>query len=222
MNFPIEKGHKQIVSKATLAAFLCLFLYGFIDNLKGATLPHLLANLQFSFSQGGAIQQGAYFGFLASTLLPGFLIQRFTHHQILLVATVCTIVGILTYSAFHQFTILLLSMVVIGLGLGFLDLIGVRLIVDFCKQNTGRLLNLTAFFHGLASMLAPLFSGLALSAGFHWENVYHLGLILTLAFLAIILLIRFMEVEKPSTNTVSMNGQILVALHEGRDGSITF
>lgn len=214
MNFPIVKGHKQIISKVTLAAFLCLFLYGFIDNLKGATLPHLFANFHYSYSQGGAIQQGAYFGFLASTLLTGFLIQRFTHHQILLVAAVCTIAGILTYSVFHQFTILLLSMVVIGLGLGFLDLIGVRLIVDFCKQDTGHLLNLIAFFHDLDSMIAPLSSGIVLSIGFHSENVCHFGLIFTLALLAIILLIRFPDVEKPSANTVSENGHILIALCE--------
>ena len=45
----------------TVGGFYAFFIFGFLDNLKGPTLPVLLRDLNFSYSQGGIllIRQGS-------------------------------------------------------------------------------------------------------------------------------------------------------------------
>ncbi len=62
----------------TAAGFLSFFIFGFVDNLKGATLSNLLVDLDFSYAQGGSILFGAYLGFFISTLAAGFLADSVT------------------------------------------------------------------------------------------------------------------------------------------------
>ncbi|RME56051.1 MAG: hypothetical protein D6790_15315, partial [Caldilineae bacterium] len=53
----------------TIGGFFSFFAFGFIDNLKGPTLPALLADMSFDYAQGGTILLGAYLGFLIATLV---------------------------------------------------------------------------------------------------------------------------------------------------------
>ena len=195
MNERREKSIPWII----IGSCFALFVYGFVDNLKGATLPFMIQDLHFNYTQGGAIQQGAYMGFLFASMATGFLISFFGHRSVLLGGAVCLVIGILGYSFFSGFSLLLVSMIIIGLGMGALDLGGVRLIVDFYGDKKGKYLNLSAFFHGLAAMLAPIFSVTILNNGLHWRSVYHFGIISVLFFVLFLLLVRISKPEKLET-----------------------
>ncbi len=210
------KRQSQIAVWVTAGACLSLFVYGFVDNLKGATLPLLLSDLRFNYTQGGAIQQGAYLGFLVAALVASLLIMVWGHRAVLLIGAACLLTGILSYSFFSNFSILLASMIVIGLGLGTLDLLGVRLIVDFRSSNKGKFLNLSAFFHGLASMVAPIFAGVILSNGFQWRNVYHFGIIMVVLFVIFFLVARIPGVEKNSLPQKERLRQVISSLQDRR------
>jgi MFS transporter, FHS family, glucose/mannose:H+ symporter len=173
-----------------LISFSGLFLYGFIDNLKGVTLPPILDELSVGYSIGGVVQQGAYFGFLFATLITGLLISYLGHRQVMVLGIICLSIGIFGYSSFSNVYLLLASMIAIGIGLGTLDLVGIRLIIDFCEENKGKYLNLSAFFHGMASMLAPLYAGFILAVGLTWRNVYQFGIIPIFLFILILLFSR--------------------------------
>jgi fucose permease len=197
-----------------LISFFCLFLYGFIDNLKGVTLPEILSDLNFTYSLGGVIQQGAYLGFLVATLATGYLLQQIKHQKILLIAAICLIVGISVYSSTQSASLLLAAMVAIGLGLGFLDLIGIRIITDFFSHHTGRLLNLSAFFHGLASMSAPIYAGFVIGAFQSWKFVYQFSLFLVVLFLLLLTLIGVPNVKNSLTRKIDLRVQIINALRD--------
>lgn len=210
------KRQSQVALWVTIGACFSLFVYGFVDNLKGATLPLILSDLRFNYTQGGAIQQGAYLGFLVAALVASFLIMVWGHRAVLLIGAACLLTGILSYSFFSNFTILLASMIVIGLGLGTLDLLGVRLIVDFRSNNKGKFLNLSAFFHGLASMVAPIFAGVIISNGFQWRNVYHFGIIMVVLFVIFFLIARIPGVEKNSSPQKERLRQVISSLQDRR------
>lgn len=156
----------------TAIAFLCLFLLGLIDNLKGATLPPLLADLRFSDAQGGTILMWAYLGFLAASLLVGMLSDLAGNRAVVLASGVCLLLGIVGYSTARQFGLLAASMAAVGVGLGGIDMAGNLIIVSYYTQSKGRYLNLMAFFHGLSSTIAPYYAGLLLAAGLSWRQVY--------------------------------------------------
>ena len=166
---------KTNLVRVTATAFLCLFILGLVDNLKGAALPAVLADLRFSDAQGGTILLWAYLGFLAASLFVGVLADM-AGNRAVVVAAGCLLVGMLGYSLARQFGLLAASMAALGVGLGGTDMAGNLIIVAYYTQNKGRALNLMAFFHGLSSTISPYYVGVLLAAGISWRQVYQFPL----------------------------------------------
>ena len=170
----------------TAAGFFSFFIFGFVDNLKGATLSSLLADLDFSYAQGGTILFGAYLGFFIATLVAGVLADSVGNRTILILAGGLISAGILAFAGANSFWLLFVAMVVLGLGMGAIEVSGNGLIVQLHPLNRGRYLNLLATFHGVGSLLVPLYAGWLLSGGTSWRQVFQyslpLALLLALAF----------------------------------------
>ena len=118
----------------TAGAFFTFFVFGFVDNLKGPTLPALLRDLDFSYSRGGTMLLGAYFGFLVATLVTGVLADRLGNKRILFAAGVLLTVGIGLFSRSSTFGTLTLAMSITGLGLGAIEVGGNSLIVELYSK----------------------------------------------------------------------------------------
>ncbi len=160
----------------TFGAFFAFFLFGFIDNLKGLTIPPLLEELKFTYSQGGTILFGAYIGFLIATLLTGPLSDIAGKKAIILIFCAFVTIGIVGYSSFSAYGLLIAAMTILGFGLGCIEVGGNLIIVDIYHEAKGKYLILLGFFHGLGSMVAPLYSGQILEAGLSWRQVYQYSL----------------------------------------------
>jgi fucose permease len=179
----------------TAGGFFAFFIFGFIDNLKGPTLPALLRDLNFSYSQGGTILFGAYLGFMVATLLTGMLADTAGIRIVLLLAGLSLTVGLTLFSLMSSFWLLALAMFVVGLGLGAIEVGGNSLIVDLHQFNRGRYLNLLAVFHGVGSFVVPLYAAQLLSASFTWRQIYQSAI-----FLAVGLVVFFLVVRYPRTH----------------------
>jgi fucose permease len=189
-----------LIKIITIGSFLAFFLFGFSDNLKGATLPVLLDDLSFNYAYGGTILLMSYIGFLIATLITGPLSDIIGKKSIILLASVFLLVGILGYSIASTFLTLSVAMFVIGLGLGALEVGANLIIVDIHHEDKARYLNLLAFFHGAGSMAAPLYAGQMLLMGFSWRRVYQFGLGPVL-----IVLIYFLLAKYPRTSAAQNN-----------------
>ena len=152
----------------TVGGFYAFFVFGFVDNLKGPTLPALLRDLEFSYSQGGTILFAAYLGFMVATLLTGVLADAAGIKMVLLLAGVSLVVGLTAFSLVGSFWLLAAALFVVGLGLGAIEVGGNGLIVDLHSLKRGRYLNLLAVFHGVGSLVVPLFAAQLLAAAFTW------------------------------------------------------
>ena len=87
-----------------------------------------------------------------------------------------------------------------GLGLGALEVGSNLIIVDLHPEDKGRYLNLLAFFHGVGSMVAPLYAGQMLVMGFSWRSVYQFG-----AGIAFLVLVYFLLAKYPRTVSIQDN-----------------
>jgi len=170
----------------TTAGFFAFFVFGFVDNLKGATLSSLLADLDLSYAQGGTILLGAYLGFFIATLAAGILADTVGNRTILILAGGLAGAGLLAFAGANSYWLLFTAMLVIGLGMGSIEVSGNGLIVQLHQNNRGRYLNLLATFHGIGSLAVPLFAGWLLGAGVSWRMVFQyslpLAVLLALAF----------------------------------------
>ncbi len=174
----------------TFGSFLAFFVFGFIDNLKGPTLPSILDEVGLSYVQGGTIVLGAYLGFLLATLLSGVLSDFVGRKAVLLAAAAALAAGMLGYSFSRRLLMLVLTMSVIGAGLGFIELGGNALIVDIHTRHRGRYLNLLTFFHGVGSVLAPLYAAQLIARQYSWPRAYQFFVPSALLLLFVFLLPR--------------------------------
>lgn len=175
----------------TAACFLAFFIFGFTDNLKGPTLPAMLAELNINYGDGGNIFLGEYVGFLVSTLLTGVLADRFGLKFVLLLAGFYLALGVGGYGTFQSASWLAASLFVVGLGLGAFELGPNAIIVSLHHARKGLFLNLMAVFHGLGSMLAPLFASWLFGLNFNWRIVYRWDLALIAVFILLVFFLRF-------------------------------
>ena len=196
----VKENSKKLIKVITLGAFFAFFLFGFSDNLKGATLPVLLTDLNFDYALGGTILLLSYLGFLIATLVTGPLSDVAGKKLVIFLASAFLVVGMIGYSLVSEVWALALSMFIMGLGLGALEVGANLIIVDLHPEDKARYLNLLAFFHGIGSMIAPLYAGQMLVLGFSWRRVYQFG-----AGIALLVLIYFLLAKYPRTDSAQEN-----------------
>lgn len=180
----------------TAGGFFAFFIFGFVDNIKGPALPTLLQDLQFSYSQGGGILFGAYLGFMLATLLAGPLSDLIGNRLVLLAAGILIAVGAFGLSQVAVYPLLFAAMLVVGLGMGSIEVGGNGLIIALHQQAQGRFLNLLATFHGVGSTIAPLYAAWILTGADSWRSVF-----LYSVPLAMLLALLFLFATEPTNNT---------------------
>ncbi|MFZ5856159.1 MAG: MFS transporter [Chloroflexota bacterium] len=179
----------------TAGCFLAFFVFGLTDNLKGPTLLSMLQEMDISYGAGGNLFFGQFLGFLIATLFTGLLADRFGLKSVILLAGSLLLLGAGGYSFFHTTWLLGTSLFILGMGFGALELGPNALIVRMHKERKGLFLNLMSVFHGLGSMLAPLFAGWLLSQSVSWRTIYRWDLLLILGLLLYFMIIRFPQKE---------------------------
>ncbi len=128
---------------------------------------------------------------MVATLLTGVLADAAGIKVVLLVAGVCLTVGLAAFSLVSSFWLLAAALFVVGLGLGSIEVGGNSLIVDLHSSNRGRYLNLLAVFHGVGSLVVPLYAAQLLSADFSWRQVYQYSIILAVGLATFFLVVKY-------------------------------
>ncbi len=199
---PQKTGTRNTVLLITIGAFYTFFVFGFTDNLKGPTIPALLQDLGFSYTVGGNILLGVYVGFLLATLFTGIVADVAGKKTVMIAAGVFLSLGVGGYSTFHTPFLLTLSMGILGLGLGALELGSNSTMVEAHPADKGRYLNLMAVMHGMGSMVAPLYAGWLLAADISWRAVYRWDLVLIALFILYFLFLRYPKSESAASDRI--------------------
>ena len=193
----IDRKNKKMVCLITCGTYFAFFTFGFVDNIKGAVLPVLLDSLNFRYSAGGTILTGSYIGFFIATLFAGVLSDLTGKKQVILLAGAALVIGITFFSSFISFRMLFISMLVLGFGLGSLELGCNSIIAEIYEKNKGKYLNLLSFFHSFGSTVAPYYVGKMLVSGFSWQSIYRFSLIIVIILPLFFLFVRY---PKKSSN----------------------
>lgn len=212
---------KSTFSKAniillTVGCFFAFLLFGFTDNLKGPTLPPMIAELGINYGTGGNIFFSQYVGFLIATLLTGILADKFGLKLVILLAGALLAIGVGGYSTLKTASLLSMSLFVIGLGLGAFELGPNAVIVSLYRTQKGLYLNLMSVMHGLGATLAPLFAGWLFSMDVTWRTIYRWDLLLIAIFILFSLFLRFPKAEKVASlnfkgvTRVAFKGDVLL------------
>ncbi len=191
-----NSNNKTTLILLTAICFFAFLLFGITDNLKGSTLPAMLAELNLDYGTGGNIFFSQYVGFLIATLITGILADRFGLKLVIVLAGIFLAIGVAGYSSFSTPFLLSASLFIVGMGLGAFELGPNAVIVSLYHEQKGLYLNLMAVMHGLGSMIAPLFAGLLFSMDYTWRTIYRWDLFLVAIFILTSLLLRFPKSEE--------------------------
>lgn len=179
----------------TIAAFGAFFLFGFLDNLKGPTIPFIIKDLNINYSLIGNILFIQYVGFFTATIVAGMLSFRYGLKNTLLAALFLLFIGLFLTSSMPFYWILLLSYLALGLGMGTVEIAGNSTIVLLHQEKKGMLLNLLGSLHGLGAMLVPVYAGALLSNHVSWRIVFAICLIPVFVLIIYLLWVKFPKQE---------------------------
>ena len=185
----------------TIGTFLSFFIFGFMDNIKGPAVPVLLNDLGFTYSEGGTILLGQYFGFLVATLLTGVLAGLIGKKNIIVMAMLFLAVGVVGFTTHSSILLLTFFMFSLGLGLGSIEVGANAIIVDIHHKHKGRYLNLLAFFHGFGSMAAPLYTSMLLIHYSSWRIPYSFSLPIIAVMFVFFIIARYPKRQKSAEDT---------------------
>lgn len=172
-------------SVLTAGGLLAFFAFGFIDNLKGSLLPEVLRAENLDYAQGGNLLLAAYLGFVIATLATGFAADSIGNRRVLWLSGMLLCVGLPGLSFVSSLSAMGLLMFIVGLGLGAIEVGANGLMLELHPDSPGRHLNLLATFHGIGSLLVPLYVAGLITNSVTWQTTYMSTVLLAIPVLII-------------------------------------
>lgn len=165
--------------------FIGFLVFGLSENIKGPAIPRIQDNFSLNEAQLGMLLALNSIGYLIACTYTPFLSKKIgLKNTTILCFLIMAFSGILIGMA-PNYIFFSGSYFIMYLGNGMLEIaLGVIAAIAFTK-NTGTMMNLSHFFYGLSSMVAPLIATKLMSSNLGgqalgWRGMYLIVLLLSL------------------------------------------
>ncbi|MCQ6557437.1 MFS transporter [Paenibacillus mendelii] len=141
-----------------LVVFGGFLIFGFSENIKGPAIPKMQADFQLSEAQLGMLLALNSLGYLVACMFTSALSNRIGIKWTGIAAfTSMAVAGFLMYQS-TSYTSLSASYFLMYIGNGMLEIGLAIMAARIFTKNTGTMMNLSHFFYGLSSTVAPIFA----------------------------------------------------------------
>lgn len=202
----------------TFIVILILFIFfviSFLSNILGPIIPDISNSFDLSLGWAGFLPFAFFVSYAVASIPAGILVEKYREKRVLLWAFMLAFVGALLFAIMPTFTIALVSLFIIGLGMAMLQVvINPLLRVAGGEPNFAFNSVMGQLFFGGASFLSPmLYSYFVLNvhtnpepnfiistlnnlvpADLKWVSVYWTFAIIAILMVVIIWFVRFPEV----------------------------
>ncbi|WP_151735449.1 MFS transporter [Paenibacillus tengchongensis] len=165
--------------------FLGFIIFGISENIKGPAIPRIQFDFALSEQQLGTLLSLNALGYLIACSFTAILVRKWGIKAVSILAFASMLIsGVLIYIA-HTYSFFTASYFLMYIGNGMLEIalaiLGARIFV----KNTGTMMNLSHFFYGFSSTLAPLMATGLMSVSLFghvldWRGMYLVMLSLSL------------------------------------------
>ena len=184
----MSKSSRSIVLFIIL--FGTMFLFGFVENVKGVTYPLIKTELNVSYEQQGIMVSLLSLSYVLFCLIGGILIGSLGVKKAFAAGYVIMFLGLAGTFFMPGFWFVASALVVVSAGFGLFEVGCNALAAQIFTSRAALLMSLMHFFYGVGSSLSPRVAG-TLSAALGWRHVYLLYAPLALVFFIPSLLTRF-------------------------------
>ena len=191
------------------------FVISFLTNVLGPIIPDIIDNFKLSLGLAGFLPFSFFVAYGVMSIPAGILVEKYTEKPVLIAAFVLAFAGALLFALFPKFSVALISLFLIGIGMAMLQvIINPLLRVSGGEANYAFYSALAQLVFGLASFLSPqLYSFLVLNVhtgdssflitildrlvpeNLKWVSLYWVFTLITLVMIGLIWFIKFPKVE---------------------------
>ncbi len=196
--------------------FLLFFVISFLTNILGPLVPDIIKGFSLSLTLAGFLPFSFFVAYGVMSIPAGFLLDRFGQKPILIAAFVLAFGGSFLFASFPTFTVALVSLFMIGIGMTMLQVaINPLLRVAGGEENFAFYSVMGQLVFGAASFISPhVYSylvtnlqGEGVSGGvlgllarlvpseLPWVSLYWVFTVVTLAMILVLFAVRLPKVE---------------------------
>lgn len=201
----------RLLTALCYAAMMCLAIG---INL----LPVFLTSIGASFGDGGTLSREelgrlgaiAFAGLVLGILATGPLADRYGAKPFVILANALTVLGLVGMAASQTFTLLLVTVFVVGLGAGMLDMILSPVVAALNPERRTAAMNWLHSFYPVGAVVTIFIGTLALAFGVGWRAVCLVSVVLPLGLTVAFLPLRFPDLvtDHGRTSMRELCGQV--------------
>ena len=138
------------------AACICLFVFGMSIICLGSILPEIVDKFQVNELAAGGLASLLPLGILTGSLLFGPIADRYGYKGLLILSCLLVLFGMEGLAMGNKWSIIQLSIYLIGTGGGALNGAASALVADISEGERGAKLSILGVFYGLGALGMPL------------------------------------------------------------------
>jgi fucose permease len=140
-----------------ILVLVIFFVISFLTNVLGPLIPDIIENFKLSLGLAGFLPFSFFVAYGVMSIPAGLLIEKYSEKAVLIGAFSIAFLGALLFALFPQFSVALISLFLIGIGMAMLQVvINPLLRVSGGESNFAFFSAMAQMIFGLASFLSPL------------------------------------------------------------------
>lgn len=181
-----------------ILSFFCMFIFGFVENLRGVAVPPIREEFDVSYGSIGIMLLISSLGYLSATFLGGMIADRIGTKNVMTLGFLLLIIGCAVFPLSPSFLVSVIIIFVINMGFGCFEVATNSLGAQIFVRNTALMMNMMHLFYGLASAVAPKYGSWILLQDLSWKYIYFYALIPVVIIMVYMMFNRFPEESQDS------------------------
>jgi fucose permease len=198
-----------------ILVLVIFFVISFLTNVLGPLIPDIIENFKLSLGLAGFLPFSFFVAYGVMSIPAGLLIEKYSEKAVLIGAFSIAFMGALLFALFPQFSVALISLFLIGIGMAMLQVvINPLLRVSGGESNFAFFSAMAQLIFGLASFLSPMLytylvhhihtgdTSLMISIldrvvpeNLKWVSLYWVFTVIVLAVIVVVWAVKFPKVE---------------------------
>ena len=179
-----------------------MFLFGFLENIKGVTFPFIKNEFSVSYETQGMMISILTIGFTLFVVASGFMLSRFGIKKIYFLSLALCVLAVTSIFFMPGFRTVVLSLLFLFAGFGVIEISTHAVATQIFIKKAALMMNLLHFMYGIGAIASPKLAGILADtngAGLHWRYVYFLTIPLIMIIFIPMIFAKFPVPESKET-----------------------
>jgi fucose permease len=166
------------------------------ENTRGIFIPYFKSDFNIDNTGIGIMLFVGSLAYILFSYIGGILCEKIGQKRVIIIGISCMFVSMALLSVVGSYSVFLVDIFIMNIGLALTSIAINTLVPVLFLSYQAILMNIIHFCYGVGGASGQALSGMLLSKGFNWRNIY-----LAISILFVILLISFSFIKIPLTHT---------------------